>query len=145
MLDSDANHSGWKQGEFFQHRMGYNPLPTSPAFTWRSQAMTVRTASGPGWRCILCSSSCSLFKICSLIMYLEYTITALIYTKLFLRARCVLRMPWAVRSYFALSACWWWQSITHPKPTHWGSRDINIEKRNISAFLYAEQDRGFSC
>lgn len=44
-------------------------------------------------------------KKCSSIMYLEYTITASIYTKLFLRTHYVLRTPQAVTSYFAFSPC----------------------------------------
>lgn len=85
----------------------------------------VRTASGPGQRCICCSSFCSLFKKRVLIMHLKYAVTALIYTTL-LRTLCTLRMPWVIRRYFALSPCQRWQDIIHPSQTL--SSDINTEK-----------------
>lgn len=58
------------------------------------------------------------------------------FTQLLSRARCVLRMPWAVRSYFALSPHPWWHRAPLKANTR-GSWDTNFEEKNISASPFA--------
>lgn len=128
-LDSDGSFSGWKQGEFLQYRMGYNPPPPSNIayfYVEISGHDRVRMHLHPVTDAVLCSSFCSLFKKSSLLTYLEYTVTASTYTKLFLRTRCFENAisSW---SYFAL-VDGGRASVNQRKHTE-GSRDINIEKK----------------